>query len=149
MRAFGLRTESRAQQLHRPLRRPRAIENRRSVPRLLHVSLFSNANVRAIRRKSVDIVRLIERCDYLTFVVFTETLLDRGLQDFQLSGYVEVSLKDRATIAGGVMVHAKVGFEHAIVHVGDSDAAERSWHIIFSNRGPILFGVRYKPQCKA
>ena len=78
-------------------------------------------------------------------MVFTETWLDRGLQDFPLSGYVEVSRKDRATRAGGVMVHAKVGFEHAIVHVGDSDAAERSWHIIHFNRGPILFGAWYRP----
>ena len=43
------------------------------------------------------------------------------------------------------MVYAKAGFEHAIVHVGDSDVAERSWHIIHSNRGPILFGAWYKP----
>ena len=34
---------------------------------------FLNANVRAIRRKTVDITRLLEKCDFPTFLVFTET----------------------------------------------------------------------------
>ena len=106
---------------------------------------FLNANVRAIRRKSAEITRMIERCDHPTFVVFTETWLDKSLEEFRLPGYVEVSRRDRGSRSGGVMVFAKVGFEHAIVHVGDSSVAERSWHIIHSNRGPILFGAWYRP----
>ena len=43
------------------------------------------------------------------------------------------------------MVYAKVGFEHAIVHVGDSDVAKRSWHIMHSTRGPSRFGAWYRP----
>ena len=34
---------------------------------------FLNANVRAIRCKSAEITRLIQRCDHPTFLVFTET----------------------------------------------------------------------------
>ena len=106
---------------------------------------FLNANVRAIRRKTVDITRLLERCDFPTFLVFTETWLDKALEELRLPGYVEVSRRDRGSRSGGVMVFAKAGFENAIVHVGDSDVAERSWHIIHSNRGPILFGAWYRP----
>ena len=108
---------------------------------------FLNANVRAIRRKSAEITRLIERSDHPTFLVFTETWLDKSLEEFRIPGYVEVSRQDRgrSSRGGGVMVFSKVGFEHAIVHVGDSSVAERSWHIIHSNRGPILFGAWYRP----
>ncbi len=70
-----------------------------------------------------------------------------SLEEFRIPGYVEVSRQDRgpSSRGGGVMVFSKVGFEHAIVHVGDSSVAERSWHIIHSNRGPILFGAWYRP----
>ncbi len=43
------------------------------------------------------------------------------------------------------MVFAKAGFEHSIVHVGTSAVAERTWHVIHSDRGPLLFGCWYRP----
>ena len=107
---------------------------------------FLNANVRALRRKSAEVARLVERCGNPTFVVFTETWLDKASEEIRLPGYVEISRRDRGSSAhGGVIVFAKFGFEHAIVHVGTSEVAERTWHVIHSNRGPLLFGAWYRP----
>ena len=43
------------------------------------------------------------------------------------------------------MVFAKCGFESTIVHIGNSNVAERSWHVVHSARGPLLFGAWYRP----
>ena len=43
------------------------------------------------------------------------------------------------------MVYANMWFEHAIVHVDDSDVAERLWHIIHSKNVQILYGAWYRP----
>ena len=32
--------------------------------------------------------------------------------------------------------------------VGDSAAAERSWHVVHSNRGPLLLGLWYRPPAR-
>ena len=43
------------------------------------------------------------------------------------------------------MVWARTRQEFNIVHVGDSDNAERSWHILHTNNGAVLLGVWYRP----
>ncbi len=110
---------------------------------------FLHANIRSFgfksKTKSAEIKRLIERSDFPTFVFFTETWLDKSSEELSLEGYVEVSRKDRRSSAhGGVAAFAKVGFENTIVHIGDSKVAERSWHVIHSNRGPLLVGLWYR-----
>ena len=81
-----------------------------------------------------------------TFVVITETWLNDELEIVNLSGYHRVSRLDRrGAVRGGVAVFARKGYESSIVHVGDSEVDERSWHIIHANSGPILLGAWYRP----
>ena len=111
---------------------------------------FLHANIRSFgfksKAKSAEIKRLIERCDFPTFVFFTETWLDKSSQELVIEGYVEVSRRDRLTNThgGGIAAFAKAGFENTIVHIGNSIVAERSWHVVHSNRGPLLFGLWYR-----
>ena len=62
-----------------------------------------------------------------------------------LQRYSLVSRFDRRDSSGwgGVALFARTGFEQFIVHIGDSDATERSWHILHTDRGPVevLFGI--------
>ena len=39
---------------------------------------------------------------------------------------------------------ARTGFEQCIVHIGDSDATERSWHILHTDRGPVAVALWYR-----
>ena len=56
-----------------------------------------------------------------------------------LEGYSVVSRLDRRDNSGwgGIALFAKNGYEQCIVHVGDSEVAERSWHILHTDRGPV------------
>ncbi len=110
---------------------------------------FLLANIRSIgfqsKIKSAEVKRLIERSGFPSFVFFTETWLDRTQENISIEGYVLVSRRDRGSTAhGGIIAFAKTGFENSIVHVGDSSTAERSWHVIHSNRGPLLVGLWYR-----
>ena len=111
---------------------------------------FVLANVRSFgfqsKTKSADIARLIERCDFPSYVFLTETWLDKSAQEISIKGYVLVSRRDRETTThgGGVAAWARRGLENTIVHMGNSSIAERSWHIIHSNRGPLLAGLWYR-----
>ena len=125
-----------------------AAEDREPTPNSAAASselTFLHANLRAFRSKTTEITRLIERSGHPIFVFFTETWLDQASQQVSLAGYTQVSRKDRGSSAhGGVIVFAKFGFENTIVHIGDSKVTERSWHIIHSNRGPLLVGAWYR-----
>ena len=106
---------------------------------------FLHANVRGFTSKTADLTFMIERAEYPTYVAFTETFLDRA-KPASLAGYELVSRLDRRTgeKQGGIILFAKKGFEKNIVHVGDSAVHERSWHIVHSERGPILIGLQYR-----
>ena len=45
---------------------------------------------------------------------------------------------------GGIALLAKIGYEQCIVHVGDSDVTERSWHILHTDRGPMAVALWYR-----
>ena len=45
---------------------------------------------------------------------------------------------------GGIGLFVRDGLQNNVVHVGDSDADERSWHVIHSKSGPILLCVWYR-----
>ena len=121
---------------------------REPTPCAADVLTFFHANVRSFRYKVAELTRLIERSLFPTYVALTETWLDKSFESITLPGYVEVSRRDRGSSAhGGVIVYAKFGYENTIVHLGNSTVAERSWHIIHSNRGPLLFGVWYRRPC--
>ena len=82
------------------------------------------------------------------FVAITETQLDLGTAVCCLSGYHVVSRLDRRqglrTDAGGIAFFVRDGLQNQVVHIGDSDVDERSWHVIHANSGPILVCVWYR-----
>ena len=43
------------------------------------------------------------------------------------------------------MLFARSDIAQQVAHIGDSLAHERSWHVLHSNRGPILLGLWYRP----
>ena len=106
---------------------------------------FLLANIQGFVSKTAELAYLVERAFFPTYVAFTETFLGKG-KSAELHGYVMVSRLDRRTgeKQGGIILFAKAGFEKNIVHVGDSEIHERSWYIIHSDRGPVLFGLQYR-----
>ena len=121
---------------------------REPTPRAAEELTFLHANVRSCRHKIADLTRIIERSNFPTYVIFTETWLDQSFESITLPGYIEISRRDRAGSAhGGVILFAKFGYENTIVHLGNSEVAERSWHVIHSVTGPLLFGAWYRRPC--
>ena len=100
---------------------------------------FLLANVQGFVSKSADLAFFVENRGCPEIVGFTVTFLDKS-KPAELNGYVQISRLDRRTgeKCGGIILFAKQGSEHAIVHVGDSEEHERSWFVIHSNRGAIL-----------
>lgn len=80
-------------------------------------------------------------------ICMNETFLNQSVQQINLEGYVLVSRKDRprAIHAGGIAVFAKRDVASQIVHLGNSDDAERSWHLLHTDSGPLLLGCWYRP----
>ena len=68
------------------------------------------------------------------------------MQTILLEGYPVVSRLDRRDNSGwgGIALFAKIGYEQCIVHVGDSDVTERSWHILHTDRGPMAVALWYR-----
>ena len=91
---------------------------------------FFLINLRGFVSHSAELVAVIEELGFPTFVCLNETLLpgERAMPKIVLQGYSLVSRLDRRDLSGwgGVALFAKTGFEHCIVHIGDSDATERS-----------------------
>ena len=91
---------------------------------------------------------VLDPLEFPLLVAFTKTLLPgkRVMQDISLPVYVQVFRRDRSPNSGwgGVVLFARQGFENCIVHVRDSLVAERSWHILHTDRGPVGFGLWYR-----
>ena len=114
---------------------------------------FLHANVQGFSSKTEELVHLVERANFPVFVCFTETFLKYGgkkAPQVSLAGYVQVARLDRRTgeSQGGIILFVKQGFEQSIVHVGNSEAHERSWFIVHSDQGPILLGLWYRRPCR-
>ena len=105
-------------------------------------------NLRGFVSHSAELVAVVEELGFPTFVCLNETLLpgERAMRKIALDGYFLASRLDRRDSSGwgGVALFAKVGFEQCIVHVGDSDVAERSWHILHTDRGPVAVALWYR-----
>ena len=91
---------------------------------------------------------LLESLGFPNYVAVTESWLDKGTEDIKLAGYKLVSRRDRRNMVrtdrGGIALYARDGFDTSIVHVANSEADERSWHIIHSDMGPICACVWYR-----
>ena len=97
---------------------------------------------------SAKSVATIEELGFPTFVCLNETLLpgERAMPTIVLEGYSVVSRLDRQDNSGwgGIASFAKNGYEQCIVHVGDSEVTERSWHILHTDRGPMAVALWYR-----
>ena len=108
---------------------------------------FLNLNIRGYVSNHAELCTVCELVAP-TFVALTETFLHKGIKQLlPIPGYALVSRLDRAdnTGWGGVVLFVKRGFEDYIVHSASSTAAERTWHILHSDRGPLSVCVWYRP----
>lgn len=112
----------------------------RLVKRLLREFTFLHSNVRGFSSESAEITLLVETSAFPCLVCLTETFLDCASAP-ALPGYALVSRLDRrdGRKCGGIILFARLGFEANLVHVGDSPTFERSFHILHTDRGAILF----------
>ena len=85
---------------------------------------------------------------FVDFVAITETWLDRRTELCSLTRYHNVSRLDRRcgirTDRGGIAFYVREGLQDSVVHIGDSEVDERSWHVIHANSGQILVCVWYR-----
>ena len=98
-----------------------------------------------------ELVAALEAVGSPTFVCLNETLLPgvKAMRVIGLLGYSLVSRLDRRDNSawGGIAMFAKFGYEECIAHVSDSENAERSWHILHTDRGPIVVAVWSRRPC--
>ena len=110
---------------------------------------FLFLNLRGFVSHEAELNVVLESLDFPTFVGLNETLLPgvKVVKEINLSGYVLISRRDRPDGSGwgGIAFFARQGYENCIVHVGDSEVAERSWHILHTDRGPISVALWYRP----
>ena len=110
---------------------------------------FLFLNIQGYVSHDAELSALIESCDFPTFVGLNETFFpgEGILKEVDLKGYTKVSRLDRRDGSGwgGIMLFAKEGYQDFIVHVGDSEAAERSWHILHTDRGLVSLCLWYRP----
>ena len=83
-------------------------------------------------------------------LALNETQLNDSTPILDIPGYIAVSRRDRpvdkekARSYGGILVYRRVQ-SLLISHIEDSTSAERSWHLIHTDLGPILFCNWYRP----
>ncbi len=76
------------------------------------------------------------------------TWLDSSVQKLDFVGYSLVSRRDRPNSKvgklnhGGIAVFCRTGGV-LVTHLEDSNIAERSWHVVHTDLGGVLFGVWY------
>ena len=82
-------------------------------------------------------------------LALNETWLDTSVAKVDLPGYQLVSRRDRPTSNvckvnhGGISVYTRIGTV-LVIHLEDSTVAERSWHIIRTDVGGVLFANWYR-----
>ncbi len=83
-------------------------------------------------------------------LALNETWLDSSVQKLDFVGYSLVSRRDRPNSKvgklnhGGIAVFCRTGGV-LVTHLEDSNIAERSWHVVHTDLGGVLFGVWYRP----
>lgn len=134
---------------HCSRRQPRGgglCESRPEPPQNLVSFTFLHLNLRGFISHSAELSAHLRIHDFPHIVGITETLLDASVATSSLSGYTLVSRLDRRTgRGGGIMLFARVDIACSVVHIADSETFERSWHILHSDRGPLLLALWYRP----
>ena len=84
-------------------------------------------------------------------MALNETHLNAQTQEFKLPGYLQVSRRDRSRTkgdtrkGGGIALFVREDFCDCIVELEHSPTYERTWFLIFSDHGPLLFANWYRP----
>ena len=109
---------------------------------------FYFINIRGFVSHKAELTATLEEHGFPTFVGLNETLLpgERAMRRIELPGYILVSRRDRTDNSGwgGIALFAKSGFENCVVHLGNSEVAERAWHVLHTDRGPISLALWYR-----
>ena len=97
---------------------------------------------------SAELVVAIEELGFPIFVCLNETLLpgERAMPTIVLEGDSVVSRLDRCDnyACGGIGLFETIGYERCVVHVRDSDVAERSLHILHTDLGHMALALSYR-----
>ena len=104
-----------------------------------------SVNIRSLLKNSAELcVRL--RTLEPDVIALTETWLDDSVASFHIPGYFSVSRRDRndGRQGGGIALYAAERIRY-VGHLEDSSDAERSWHMVHADVGPILLGIWYRP----
>ena len=103
-------------------------------------------NIHGFVSHRIELEVRLHMLGYPPLVGLTETFLDKSAKSLELHGYTLVSRLDRRNgqHCGGIALFARSDVAESIVHVGDSDLHERSWHMLHSDLGPILLGLWYR-----
>ena len=90
---------------------------------------------------------LLYKYERPAFVALVETFSDGSIESPTLSGYEQVARRDRGGLRqkGGNFLFARTDLLRYVVHLADSDVAERTWIIIHNDQMPTLFGLWYRP----
>ena len=118
-----------------------------SLPAFLHTFSFLHHNVRGFLSHKSELEALLEKYKNPTLVGLTETYLNPSIKMPKLTGYEIVGRRDRGKKRqkGGSIVLARKEFVRNVVHVANSENAERLWAVIHSDVGPVSFGLWYRP----
>ena len=106
-------------------------------------------NVRGFLRHQAELLAHLESLGFPTLVGLTETFLDKSTAEAKLPGYTRVSRRDRSDgrKCGGILLFVRSDAANNVVHLSDSATFERSWHLVFTNHGPLLLVLWYRPPC--
>ena len=79
-------------------------------------------------------------------VTLNETFLTKSIENVQLEGYQVLVRRDReGKWGGGVLVFVLDEYAPRVTLVENSEAAERIWAMVHSDRGPYLICCWYRP----
>ena len=108
---------------------------------ILHV------NIRGLLSHKAELEARLAKHGKPEVVGITETHLDKSVAAVSLCEYTQISRLDRrdGRKQGGIALYALASIANTVVHIGDSDDHERSWHVLHSNLGPLLLGLWYRP----
>ena len=118
-----------------------------SYPSVDLIIRFLLVNIRGFISHHTELEARLSLLGHPEVVGVTETFLDPSVLAVSISGYKLISRLDRrdGRRCGGIALFAVTAIADRIVHTGDSDDHERSWHTLHSNLGPVLVGLWYRP----
>ena len=108
---------------------------------------FLQINIRGFLSHRAELEARLALLKFPSLVGLTETFLDKSVVSPCVTGYEVVSRLDRRNgqKCGGILLLARSDVAPFVAHLGDSAVAERSWHMLHTDVGPLLIGCWYRP----